>query len=70
MCPTEREHSAQIFLGACYEEGKGVSKNLNEAIAWFTKAAEQEISTAQNDLAACYYKKKDYVEAVKGAQTT
>lgn len=35
--------SAQNELGICYAKGKGVTKNLNEAIKWYRKAAEQGI---------------------------
>ena len=32
---------AQYNLGYCYESGKGVEQNTEEAKKWYTKAAEQ-----------------------------
>lgn len=32
----------QLMLGACYEDGIGVEKNLSESFNWFTRSAEQE----------------------------
>ena len=45
--------TAQNNLGFCYEDGRGVSKDLNEAIEWYRKAAQQGIENAKlrlNDL--------------------
>ena len=33
--------SAQLFLGQSYQRGSGVEKNLDEAIRWLRKSAEQ-----------------------------
>ena len=33
--------SAQLFLGQSYQRGFGVEKNLDEAIKWLRKSAEQ-----------------------------
>ena len=33
--------TAQMSLGACYEDGEGVEKDLNKAIEWYTLAAKQ-----------------------------
>jgi TPR repeat protein len=60
---------AQCNLGHYYEKGKGVAKNIVEAVKWYTKAAEQGCAEAQYSLACCYSKgqgvKKDDVEAKK-----
>ena len=58
---------AQNKLGYCYQHGEGVQKDLNKAVYWYTKAAEQsnEIDNliefakmgntpAQNKLGYCY----------------
>ena len=38
----EQGHAeAQLFLGAMYDNGEGVTENTAEAIRWFNKAAEQ-----------------------------
>ncbi|HIG84354.1 MAG TPA: hypothetical protein EYG40_02325 [Verrucomicrobia bacterium] len=33
--------SAQLFLGQSYQKGSGVEKDLDEAIKWLRKSAEQ-----------------------------
>jgi uncharacterized protein len=38
-----------------YEQGSGIAVNLDKAIVWYTKAAEQGHSGAQNNLAMCYH---------------
>lgn len=59
---------AQYDLGMCYVTGKGVSKDLPEAVKWFRKAAEQGHAGAQYILGGCYANGKgvsqDYEEAV------
>lgn len=37
---------AQYSLGVCYRCGDGVEKNLEEAIKWYRKAAEQGYAKA------------------------
>lgn len=46
---------AQNNIGVCYENGLGVSQNLNEAIKWYRKAAEQDFISSQLVLGYCYY---------------
>ena len=37
----EKEHAnAQFFLGQLYKDGRGVPQDLNEALKWHMKAAE------------------------------
>ena len=45
---------AQYELGVCYQNGKGVSKDMTEAVKWYRKAAEQGHATAQCSLGVCY----------------
>ena len=46
---------AQYWLGSCYERGCwGVKKDMNKAVKWFTKAAEQGYVNAQHTLGFCY----------------
>jgi len=63
------EVAAQVELGLCYMEGRGVSKNPEEAARWFRKAAEKGSSSAKQSLGVAYSKgvgvPKDQVEAVK-----
>ena len=60
---------AQYNIGLCYEYGRGVTQNYNEAVKWYRKAAEQGNASAQNNLGGCYYNGRgvtqDYYEAVK-----
>jgi TPR repeat protein len=60
---------AQVCLGNCYFEGKGVKQDYKEAIKWWEKAAEQGFAIAQVYLGHCYAKgdgvKQDYKEAIK-----
>lgn len=49
--------------------GKGVTKNLEEAVKWYRKAAERGIVDAQFALSKCYWKgvgvSRDRVKATK-----
>jgi TPR repeat protein len=61
--------SAQSKLGACYLDGKGVTKNQVEAVEWFRKAAEQGDEFGQCGMGICYKNgygvNADTVEAIK-----
>ena len=35
------------FVGNCYKDGEGVTKDLNKAIEWRTKAAAHGVQQAQ-----------------------
>ena len=66
----EQGHAdAQSNLGACYENGTGVSKDYTEAVKWYRKAATQGQMYAQNNLGRCYEYgigvAKDCAEAAK-----
>ena len=60
---------AQISLGSCYEQGKGVARNYQESVKWYRKSAEQGCAIGQGMLGYCYYNgtgvAQDYAEAVK-----
>ena len=38
----------------CYEQGNGIDRNLQKAMEWYQKAAEQGIAESQYNLAQCY----------------
>ena len=73
----EQGHAgAQCYLGLCYESGEGVTKDMQKAVEWYTKAAEwymkaaeQGDAEAQYGLGWCYYYGKgvpqNHTEAVK-----
>ena len=60
---------AQFSLGLRYESGRGVGKDMAEAVRWFRQAAEQGYDEAQYTLGCCYNGDegfgKDPGEAVK-----
>lgn len=45
---------AQLELGRCYENGKGVEQSFEEAVKWYRKAAEQGNMVAYAQLGQCY----------------
>jgi uncharacterized protein len=55
---TKAEHGdaqAQCDLGVVYAQGaRGVTKDANEAVKWYRKAAEQKLAAAQFHLGDCY----------------
>lgn len=57
---------AQTNLGYMYEKGIGVACDNKQALAWYTKAADQGNAEAQFKLGMISYKEdKDYVTAIK-----
>jgi len=60
---------SQNFLGAMYEEGKGVAKDYAEAARWYRLAAQQGNAIAQSNLGVKYEKgqgvAQDYKEAAR-----
>lgn len=60
---------AQYRVGQSYAEGRGVTRDLAEAVKWFREAAEQENALAQDRLGVCFFLGKgveyDAAEAVK-----
>jgi TPR repeat protein len=57
------------YVGRFYEDGYGVSKDVNEAVKWYRKASEQGYALAQFTLGLCYENgvglEKDSSEALK-----
>ena len=45
---------AQYNLGVSYDYGEGVTKDPQEAVKWYRKAAEQGNADAQCNLGYCY----------------
>ena len=44
-------HSTAMYnLGICYEEGTGVTKDVNQAREWYTKAIAQGHANAKTQL--------------------
>jgi uncharacterized protein len=52
---TDGDRTAQFTLGALYQEGEGVTKDLAKAREWFEKAAEQDEPRSQFNLGVMYY---------------
>jgi TPR repeat protein len=48
------DKKVQSYLGVMYDTGKGVSQDQKQAVHWFTKAAEQGLADAQNNLGVIY----------------
>lgn len=46
--------SSQLNLGLCYQCGRGVAKDIAQAVHWFRQAAEQGLDEAQYALGCCY----------------
>ena len=45
---------AQYNLGCCYQYGRGVEMNKEQAIMWYTKAIENGYGKAKLNLGLCY----------------
>ena len=50
------DHEAQNAMGVMREHGFGISVDLKEAFAWYSKAAEDGLQKARCNLARCYRK--------------
>ena len=51
----EKGHKkAQYRVGLCYDKGKGVKENDDEAFRWYSKSAAQNYAKAQYQLGKCY----------------
>jgi len=46
--------TAQMFLGLCYQEGKGIEQNDSLAVYWFRRSSNQGLSESQVLLGNCY----------------
>lgn len=49
------ETGAMYMLGSMSRDGRGMTKNREQAMSWYLKAAEQGHSSAQQELARMYY---------------
>jgi TPR repeat protein len=45
---------AQCNLGLCYQTGRGVEQDTQQAVKWFIRAARQGDKTAQHNLGLHY----------------
>ncbi len=63
----EGNAAAQKTLGLMYEYGRGVAKDENEAIGWYTKAALQGDAVLQHDLGVKYFLGQGVPQDYKGA---
>ena len=65
----ENNASAQFNVGQAYYYGHGVQQNYQKAFAWYTKAAKQDYSLAQIQLAEMYFSgkgvNKDVIKAIE-----
>ena len=63
------DSNAQCTIGYYYETGKGVTKNIYEAVRWYEKSANQGNAIALYNLGCCYFNgngvKRDYKLALK-----
>ncbi len=51
----EKGHKkAQYRLGRCYDKGRGVAENDQQAFQWYQKSAAQGYAKAQYELGKCY----------------
>lgn len=51
----EKGHKkAQYRIGLCYDKGKGVKEDDQEAVKWYAKSAAQNYAKAQYQLGKCY----------------
>ncbi len=51
---THGDANSQYKLGLCYKEGEDIEKNYEEAVKWFTKAADSNHAKALKELGFCY----------------
>jgi TPR repeat protein len=59
---------SELELAVCYEQGRGVEQNPNEALAWLRRAADHRHPDAQHKLAMAYaygiHVEPDYSQAI------
>lgn len=49
---------AQLFIGTCYENGRGTEQDMDKALYWYKSAADMGLTTADYAIAVCYEKGK------------
>jgi len=59
------EVAAQFELANAYYTGKGVTKNIDEAIKWYGKVAAKGYVVAEHNLGVIYGVQEDYLKAAK-----
>jgi TPR repeat protein len=68
LAAQQGDAEAQFQLGRAYYEGKGVTQDFAQAVAWYEKAAKQGYARTQNSLGYAYYEGKgvaqDFAHAV------
>lgn len=66
----EGNKDAQYRLGMMYEFGlEGLKQNYNEAVKWYSFAAQRGHDEAENKLGSYYFWTKDYTEALRWFKT-
>jgi hypothetical protein len=55
---------AQCNLGLCYQQGVGTEKDMQQAIFWMEKAAQQDYALAQYCLGNIYLEQQNYEQAM------
>src|ERR1019366_9296942 len=64
-----RSVAAEMFLGQCYEDGKGVNKDFSETAKWYQKAADQGDNFSQFELGVFYSRglgvERNYAESLR-----
>lgn len=59
--------TAQYYLGIMYENGRGTSKNYDNALKWYRKAADKGYAKAQNNMGGMYYEGRGVAKDYKTA---
>lgn len=52
----QNDPEAQNYLGLCYEEGRGVEPDIEEAIEWYNRAADRGHTEAAKSSVRCGHK--------------
>src|SRR5271166_2724224 len=53
---------AQCIMGVMYENGRGVPKDIHQAIDWYTKSAKQGFASAEEHLGEIF---KDGIDGIR-----
>jgi TPR repeat protein len=59
-----QERTSLYRVGYMYERGRGVEKNIHDAIQWYTKAANLDHAQARRSLGCIYEKQNNYDQAI------
>jgi hypothetical protein len=66
-CAAMGDASCELQLGWHYEEGKGIEKNLGQAVRWYRAAAEQNHPRAEENLGTMYQFGRGVAKSCKAA---